>query len=797
MSSGKLRSMRGFPFFSWRLIVRIPCSSFRLIPAVVLPAVVFASSILRAADSPYAAGTGPGARHQAALDIANPAVVMSVCAEPGGEDFPTLAALRMGSGARVASVYVTDGGATPDEVDGDLPLRVAARRKFESESAVKSFGGEAYFLGFPDYGFVSTKGSLERIWNRDSLLNKLVTAIRTFRPDVILVGADPREREGDTVRSALIREVLAAAVRRSASGGGPAPGAAPWHVSRVFRETLRPGSPVAADVEKVHPVFRKSYRAIGAESALSYRSLRARIREWNAGRRGTYTPIEGESAKGLTGGLPVIPGDLRDAFTEVRQAASDAESGAGESALGPVSRAIARVESVIGSGGKNLGSLEKRILITWKERLEDLRCAILGVDVRFVPGDTLITRRQQFSLRFPPDRRFPLKGRSEIIFTSAIDSTWFINRSEGFRLSFTVPDTFEIVTPEKMRFDRPVSTNGSDSPSLYTHIPFVIVHRDPDPLRNFALRREIEVGVAPVQSVEVLTPFVRVTPGEQLRVRLVNTARDPYRGVMRVGDSVAQETHLPVTLLRYARETRYTLPLAWRDGATDGDHAISLRIGKGAPVGSFTARKFRAVVDTSRLVGVVTALSGGPLEDALRRLHVPYRLLDGSFSAAAAGGIGRILVDRDALVLREDGGRMSAAVAAWVRAGGHCVMLSQALQTSAESPLTEPAPFSALHLLAPEAGIVTAGGDSLLSLPNLISPGDWRDWIVARAEASVHVPADRNPVVHCRDESTGSPLIASVSMGEGTLTAVALDLIPQLQIVHPGAYRLLANLLSY
>ncbi|HEX7572014.1 MAG TPA: hypothetical protein VF514_02905 [Bacteroidota bacterium] len=52
-------------------------------------------------------------------------------------------------------------------------------------------------------------------------------------------------------------------------------------------------------------------------------------------------------------------------------------------------------------------------------------------------------------------------------------------------------------------------------------------------------------------------------------------------------------------------------------------------------------------------------------------------------------------------------------------------------------------------------------------------------------------------MIHLKDESTGVPLIASVKIGEGTLTAVALDMLPQLQILHPGAHRLLANLVSY
>ena len=751
--------------------------------------------IVLAGDSPL-----PGARHQAILDLVNPAVVMSVAAEPGGEDLPSLSALRMGSGARVVSLYVTDGGATPSDIDGDLPVRVAGRRRLEAESVMRGVGGEAFFLGFPDYGFVSRKGSLERLWNRDSLLIRFVFAIRTYRPDVILYALDPRESGGDTVRPALIREVLLAAVTASAGPALKHPSRlAPWTVSRVYRETRSPGSHMSLDVNQVHPVWKKPYRVIAAGAARSYRSLRRRLAEWNAARRGTYSLIGpgGGGSNGLIGGVPGIPPGLKDAASDVRQAASDAGKGPEETALRSISRAIARVENAIATRRQELGSLEKRLLLTWKEKLEDLRCAILGVDVRFALSDTLVSPKQQFTLRFPKDRNFPLKGRSEIIFPGAIDSTWLINGSETFRFSFTVPDTFNIITPEVMELNRPVSTNGLDKFTISTRIPFVIAHKDPDPLRNFACRREIVLGISPVQSAEVLTPFVRVTPGERLVLHLQNISREPYRGTVAVGDSVVREARIPVTLRRNDSGRRDTLPLAWRDSVPEGDHTIAFRIGRGKPVGSFTARKFRALADTTRPVGLLTGLIASPVEEALRRLHIPVRLLDGSFSDTSRPLIGTILIDRDAFALRGDAGRLPGAIASWVRAGGHCVILRQSPESAGENPLTGGAGFGKARMIAPEAPVAADRSSGLLSHPNLLSEPDWRDWIVSRAESPVTLAPDSNPVIHVRDESTGVPLVASVTMGRGTLTAVGLDLLPQLQIVHPGACRLLANLVSY
>jgi hypothetical protein len=78
-----------------------------------------------------------------------------------------------------------------------------------------------------------------------------------------------------------------------------------------------------------------------------------------------------------------------------------------------------------------------------------------------------------------------------------------------------------------------------------------------------------------------------------------------------------------------------------------------------------------------------------------------------------------------------------------------------------------------------------------------LNDGDWRDWIISRARSSIRVGGGTATLVHLRDSSTHAPLVASVPMEKGILTAVALDLLPQLQIVHPGGYRLLANLVSY
>ncbi|HTS00672.1 MAG TPA: PIG-L family deacetylase, partial [Bacteroidota bacterium] len=584
-----------------------------------------AAPAVAAAGSPP--GGGPAARIQAVRDLESSAVVLVVAAEPGEEDLGGIAALRMGEGARVVTAFVTDGGATPSDAEGVLPMQVAARRRYEADAALRSVGGEPYFMGFPDYGFVSSAANLGRLWSRDSLLARFVAVIRAVRPDVVLLERDVREEEGDVVRQGMIRDILLAAVRSAAGAGGPVTPGAAWSVSRVCEES--PGG-ISLAPDRVDPLLKRSYRAVGLQAARAYGSLRLSIAGRIAGRRGAYRPLHGEGAAagGITGGLPVIPPGLRGAETAVRFAAKTAAGNTGDAALRAIAEAIAVVEHAIADGKGHLTNIEKRLLVGWKDGLESLRCAVLGVDVGVVLGDTLVARRQLFTLRFPRDARFPAGGMSEIIFPAAMDSTWLINGSEGFLFRFALPDTFNIMTPGEMAWNRPVSQNGSQSTTLGASVPFLIAHKDADPLRRFLLRKEIRLGVSPNQTLEFLTPFVRITRGEHLVVRLQNVSRDIYRGTVSVGDSVVRPSAVRISLKRSDGPVTDSLALQWRDGVADGDHVLALRIGKGPPVGTFIARKFDATADTSRPVCLITGLRHSPIAAALRRLHVACVSLD-------------------------------------------------------------------------------------------------------------------------------------------------------------------------
>ena len=124
-------------------------------------------------------------------------------------------------------------------------------------------------------------------------------------------------------------------------------------------------------------------------------------------------------------------------------------------------------------------------------------------------------------------------------------------------------------------------------------------------------------------------------------------------------------------------------------------------------------------------------------------------------------------------------------------------MLRQSPEDSKGNPLAGALWFAAGGVIAPDAPVAADTAAPILSAPNAISRNDWEGWIISRAQSPLVAPSGVNPAVQVRDASSGVPLVATVPLGKGTLTGVALDILPQLQIVHPGAYRLLANIVSH
>ena len=756
-------------------------------------------------ESPYFPERGPAAIFQRSLDLQNLGLVLSIALEPGFEDLATLAYLRMARGARVISLYMTNGEATPSDLNGETPFRLAARRKEEAYRSMTYIGGETYFLNFADMGIVNDTSKLEHFWNPDTVIARLTEVIRTYRPDVVLINRDLRGEPGVTLRQSTLQDFLLNAIRAvqdSMQTGTTKVGSdmLSWKVQRIFVDKGTQKQPFQMNIDLRHPSGKKSYREIAEEAVENYESLRAQIPAWRKQEDRSYTllfPGRSEAPSSFDSGLELVSPRLQGIASAVAQVAKVARRAGSAHALGVLSMAVDSVVQALGWGTFKLTNPERRTLITWRAHLEDLRCSLLDVDIEFEVSDSLVTRRQLFFLKFTKFKAKVGRGKTEILFPGALTADWVVDESLEHRFPFEVPREFRILTPETLEFNAPLAVFGLDRATVRTNLSFIILHQDSLPERNFQYRKAIPLRVGPRFSSEILTPVVYVTPGERLVYRFQNLTRDGVYGETFVEDSLVSSDHKRFHLRTKDSSVLDTLTLKWRDSVPTGDHLVDVKI-SGVTVGRFVARKFDVAVDTTKKVGLITGLGESPLAEAMRRLHIPYVELDSmSLASADFSSLATIIIDRDAAALRQDLSAELPRVKTWARAGGHVILLPQYSLISEDLMFQEGCGFRLWPALDPESEISADTCHPLLTLPNMIRMGDWEGWIFARAFGWVQIESEQEVEIPVRSRDSGAPLVVTRREGKGLITYIALHLSPQLMNIHPGAYRLLANLVGH
>jgi LmbE family N-acetylglucosaminyl deacetylase len=207
---------------------------------------------------------------------------------------------------------------------------------------------------------------------------------------------------------------------------------------------------------------------------------------------------------------------------------------------------------------------------------------------------------------------------------------------------------------------------------------------------------------------------------------------------------------------------------------------------------------------------------GDAVADAIRQLGLPVALLDAddlAFSDLAR--FGTIVTGIRAYETRPDLRAAHGRLMRWVEAGGHLVVQYNrpawnrvAPAAPVEAGTTSPyAPYPALvtnERVSDETTPVRVllPDHPLLTRPNRIAPSDWDGWVQERGIALLDARDDRyaeilgatDPFPYNPGEKRG--LLVEARVKRGTWTYVGLVLFRQVPAGVPGAWRLLANLVS-
>jgi len=754
---------------------------------LLIAALLMHDSALSAQD--FFPDTGKVAITQHALELRERLRVLSLALRPGEEDCATLVALRMGRGAQVTSAYVTNGEKSDLDSEELFPFDIAATRRLEALRAMNRTGANAVFLNLPDLDALLPGSDARMFWNTDTLEQRLRRLTETTQPDLILLMADKR----DGAKSAASTSLSNALVRVC--------GRMQWKVGHVLTEEADNGTRIVSPNDR-HPSLPLPFVHIADSVRASYASLDlqvGRLRHRHPAAYATLLPsgqvnVFAQKKRPLAG---AIPDSLRGLDKQVRELASYAlrTPAANKALVTRILPVLQRIDRFIVHPATSQPRA-RRIVLDWKDAVEALRAAALGVTVSYTLEYDVVCERQLVRLGLDSIRSSVALGAMEVA-VHDVARGWVLNESLKSRVAVKTGDTLRLLSPARIDYDMPFAQYAQERPSVGRPFPLSLIHFGTKNEETFIYRFAPRIFYAPRFTAEVLTPIVRGYTGEQVITRLTNHSRDGVADLLAVRDSLAFSSVRRVALSSKEATSRDTLFLTWRDSTSSDPHLLSVGYG-GVPVTQFLAKPFICAANTTRTIGVVSGWQSGALRETLRRLGFS-KIRDCSqtlLSGEILQGLQVVLCDRRTLALRGLHAGESAALQDFASRGGHLVIFAQESESWNAAPI-----WNSLHLdsspgLPPDAALRVDTTDALLSQPNQISQSDFQGWLnrMSYNKVSLREPGQNIRVpVRAAD---GMPLLLTAPVGKGTVTYVDLALGPQWMNVAPGAFRLLANMLS-
>ncbi|HSQ19551.1 MAG TPA: PIG-L family deacetylase, partial [Blastocatellia bacterium] len=198
---------------------------------------------------------------QSLRELTNPHTVLCIAVRPGDEDDGTLAYVHKKLGARAVMLFATrgegDDSPTRSEIDGEL----GAIHTQEAIEAARIVGADVFFLNLRDIGYAKSADEVLSSWGHDEALSRMVRAIRSLRPDVIITNHDPRHGEG--AEQAVTRLALEAFNTAGATQPAPEAGYEAWQPRRLFQRSNEPSGEVRIDLREYDRVRGTTYGQIG------------------------------------------------------------------------------------------------------------------------------------------------------------------------------------------------------------------------------------------------------------------------------------------------------------------------------------------------------------------------------------------------------------------------------------------------------------------------------------------------------------------------------------------------------
>lgn len=777
--------------------------------------------------------------------------VLYIAAHPDDENTALLMYFSKGRKLRTANLAITRGGGGQNLIGPELDDTLAALRTQELLAARQVDGAEQYFTRAIDFGYSKTSAETLSIWGREAVLADVVWVIRRFRPDVVITRfSTTAGGHGHHTASAILALEAFQAAADPARFPEQLSAAGIWQARRLVWNSWRPRSEeadkpkpdqlVSVDLGTYEPLLGKS----SAEYAALARSMHRSQGFGAVATRGAFpdyfevlagTPAKKDLFEDLDLSWHRVPGS-EEVQRLLSEASRNFDPRAPAGTLPVLLRALAAVDRLpadpwVPVKRRELLAAIRSCAGLWLEAIADTHSAAPGDTVTITVSainrggqplaiDALAVPDAGFRLdrAFPLPPNQPVKQELTVALPAGMPCTqpyWLREEPVGGLHCAAGPDLAGLPEAPSLAVHMSLTASGQ---KLEYDIPVSFRYRDP-----VLGERYRPLAIVPPVMVN-LSEGVRVFPDAEPReIPLTLIAgRDNAAGEIRFqvppGWRVEPDV-IPFALARRFDEQPALVTVHPPAQSARGELTVTVAAPEPAPGRGlvridyphipvqtlFPPAKVRLVRQDVRIlskrIGYVMG-AGDDIPPCLRQLGCRVELLDDdALSGVDLTGFDAIVTGIRAYNTRPRLRQVQARLLEYVSRGGLLVELynvNQGLVTENLGPY--PFKLSRDRITDENAPLKFLLPDHpVLNRPNRIGTDDFQGWVQERGLYFAESWDPRYETILAgqdpgEKETAGGLLVAR--HGQGYFVCTGLSFFRQLPAGVPGAYRLLANLLS-
>ena len=775
---------------------------------------------------------------QALLDLVNPWTVMCVAAHPDDEDGTTLTVLRRKYGVHTVTLFSTYGEGGQNAIGPELYEELGVIREAETRRASAIQGSEPHFLGLRDFGFSKSADETFRFWNHDEALRRMVLKIRELRPDAIITNHDTTSGHGHhQATGRLVLEAFSSAAdpQKFPEQLSTVP---VWQVKRLFVRARRtsaassmpPEEAVVIDPNETDPVRGTTFgeQALAAlQQHASQGPWPKSVGEWlrmqnnQSGKlnliRYRFVKQAPEQSRFAGAYVPFVFG-LAPSSVAISPTLNN--RGLSDLSLEPDEVLSALVRWSKDLSGKN--SRKDDSTRSLRAKLDGALAIASGLSLSVSTASSLVPGRKTdvtVSLTNTGTSAFRVHSLS----LNAWEQEQRLDAAEHLLADTETTTTVGVMTPEAAAITVPKAKHLYDG-RLSGKTVRAAADLEFDGGVRFRVTAELNVDVAPVVEIVSVSPRTIVrTPASLkrpvgLRVQLKNHTGENFVGALKLtspafrifefGEQVSLAANEIQTVVL---EANATLVDRVRRRNSAGPTTVSVEeLNSNTRISSERIRIVRsnALVRPNLRVGYIPSFDDS-LETALTGLGVEAKSLTmEEVRGSDLNVYDTIIIDNRGYEAHPELVENNSRLLQFVSDGGTLLVFYH------RESEWNPNPRRSRPQLAPFP--IVLGGERvteedapirfrmpshrLLNYPNRINYGDFRDWV---QERGLYYPKEWDPsyqMLFSANDTQEKPLYGGLLVtryGKGNYIYTSMVWYRQLRAGHAGAFRMLANMISY